>query len=44
MRHVVMLSGGASSALVAVRVVERYGPADVVLLFADTRHGNRRRP
>ena len=37
MRHVVMLSGGASSALVAVRVVERYGPADVVLLFADTK-------
>lgn len=36
MKHVVQYSTGAGSAEVAWRVVERYGPDDVVLLTADT--------
>jgi hypothetical protein len=32
-----MFSGGAGSAVAAKRVVERYGPDDVLLLFTDTR-------
>lgn len=36
MRHIVHLSGGLCSFWAAKRVVERYGPADVTLLFADT--------
>jgi len=34
-RHIVCFSGGHSSALVAVEVVRRYGPDDVVLLNHD---------
>ena len=37
MKHVVQYSTGAGSAEVAWRVVEQYGPDDVVLLTADTR-------
>lgn len=37
MRHVVQFSGGAGSYCAARRVVERHGPDDVTLLFADTR-------
>jgi len=36
MKHVVSFSGGVGSWAAAKRVVERYGTADVVLLFADT--------
>lgn len=36
LKHVVNLSGGACSFWAAHRVVEKYGTADVVLLFADT--------
>ncbi len=35
--HVVSFSGGACSFWAAARVVERYGPENVTLLFADTR-------
>ena len=35
MKHIVCLSGGESSALVAVEVVRKYGPAEVVLLNHD---------
>lgn len=35
MKHVAMFSSGAGSAVAARRVVERYGPDDVTLLFAD---------
>lgn len=35
MKHVVMCSSGAGSAVAGRRVVERYGPDDVTLLFAD---------
>ena len=34
--HVVMFSGGIGSWAAAARVVERHGPDDVTLLFADT--------
>lgn len=34
-KHIVCYSGGHSSALVAIEVVRRYGPADVVLLNHD---------
>lgn len=37
MKHIVMFSGGAGSWMTAKRVVKEHGPADVVLLFADTR-------
>jgi 3'-phosphoadenosine 5'-phosphosulfate sulfotransferase (PAPS reductase)/FAD synthetase len=37
MKHIVQFSGGAGSYCSAKRVVERHGPDDVVLLFADTR-------
>ena len=36
MKHVVMFSGGVCSWAAAKRVVEKYGPDDVMLLFADT--------
>ncbi|MFE9064848.1 hypothetical protein [Streptomyces violaceusniger] len=36
MKHVVMWSGGITSWAVARLVVERYGPENVTLLFADT--------
>lgn len=36
MKHLVQFSTGAASAEVAWRVVAKYGPADVVLLTADT--------
>lgn len=35
-KHIVMFSGGASSAYVAKWVVDQYGKDDVVLLFTDT--------
>lgn len=35
--HVVQYSGGACSFFAAKRVIERYGPESVVLLFADTK-------
>lgn len=35
MRHVVMFSSGAGSAVAGRRVVDRFGAADVTLLFAD---------
>jgi hypothetical protein len=35
MKHVVMCSSGAGSAIAGKRVVDRYGPDDVTLLFAD---------
>lgn len=35
MRHVVMFSSGAGSAVAAKRVAERYGTEDLTLLFAD---------
>lgn len=35
MRHVVMFSGGAGSAITAKRVAEQYGTDDLTLLFAD---------
>lgn len=38
--HVVMFSGGIGSWMTAKRVVERYGPGDVVLLFADVKGHN----
>lgn len=37
MKHVVMFSGGNGSWAAAKRVAERYGTADMVLLFTDTR-------
>lgn len=37
LKHVVMFSGGNGSWAAAKRVVERYGPTDVTLLFTDTR-------
>lgn len=37
MRHVVMFSSGVGSWAAAKRVVATHGPADVVLLFTDTR-------
>lgn len=37
LKHVVSFSGGICSWAAAKRVVERYGTADVTLLFADTR-------
>lgn len=37
MRHVVMFSGGVGSWATAKRVAERYGIADLTLLFTDTR-------
>lgn len=36
MRHIVSYSGGVCSALAAVRVAEKHGTANMVLLFADT--------
>jgi hypothetical protein len=36
MKHLVQFSTGAGSAEVAWRVVEQHGPANVVLLAADT--------
>lgn len=36
MKHVVHYSGGTGSWYAAARVVEKFGPDDVVLLFADT--------
>ena len=36
MKHLVQFSTGAASAEVAWRVVQEHGPADVVLLTADT--------
>lgn len=36
MQHVVMMSGGVGSWAAARRVVDRHGPEDVTLLFADT--------
>jgi hypothetical protein len=36
MIHAVMLSGGLSSWCTAKRVIEKHGPADVRLIFADT--------
>lgn len=40
--HVVMFSSGAASAVAAKRVAEKYGTADLVLLFADVNgeHGD----
>lgn len=35
-KHIVMFSGGASSAYVAKWVVDKYGKEDVILLFTDT--------
>lgn len=35
-KHVVFYSGGKASFLAAHRVIERYGPANVTLLFTDT--------
>jgi hypothetical protein len=37
MKHIVMFSGGVCSWAAAKRVVERHGPKDVTLLFADTK-------
>ena len=37
MKHVVMFSGGIGSYMTAKRVVDRYGPEDVVLLFSDVK-------
>lgn len=37
MKHLIQFSTGAASAEVAWRVVAEHGPADVVLLTADTR-------
>jgi 3'-phosphoadenosine 5'-phosphosulfate sulfotransferase (PAPS reductase)/FAD synthetase len=37
MKHVVMFSGGIGSWATAKRVIDRHGPADVTLLFADVR-------
>lgn len=37
MKHVVMFSGGNGSWAAAKRVAEKYGTADMVLLFTDTR-------
>ena len=36
MKHVVSLSGGTASAVTADRVIERYGPENTTLWFADT--------
>lgn len=38
--HVVMFSGGLGSWMTARRVVERYGPDDLTLLFADVKGTN----
>lgn len=40
MKHVVMFSGGIGSWATAKRVVDRYGPEDVILLFSDVKGGN----
>lgn len=37
MKHVVNFSGGLCSFWAAYRVVQKYGPNDVTLLFADTK-------
>jgi hypothetical protein len=37
MKHLVMYSGGIGSFMAAKRVVNKHGPSDVVLIFADTR-------
>jgi hypothetical protein len=37
MKHIVLYSGGLSSFMSAVRVKERYGSKDLILLFTDTR-------
>jgi hypothetical protein len=37
MKHVVSYSGGLGSFMTAYRVVEEFGPEDVVLLFTDTK-------
>jgi hypothetical protein len=37
MNHIVNFSGGICSYLAAKRVIEKYGPEDVTLLFADTK-------
>lgn len=37
MKHIIMFSGGAASFVSAKRVIESFGPQDVILLFADTK-------
>lgn len=37
MRHLVMFSGGAGSYAAAKRVVAEHGPANTLLIFADTK-------
>jgi hypothetical protein len=37
MKHVVMFSGGIGSWMTAKRVVEQFGPEDVILLFSDVK-------
>ena len=36
MKHVFSISGGASSAICADRVIKKYGKENVILWFADT--------
>jgi hypothetical protein len=36
MKHIVMFSGGLGSFFAAKRVIDLYGPQDVILLFSDT--------
>jgi hypothetical protein len=43
MKHIVMFSGGIGSWLTAKRVVDAFGPEDVILLFSDVR-GNADNP
>ena len=37
MKHIVLFSGGSGSAIAAKRIVDEFGPDDMVLLFNDTK-------